>query len=235
MANDTLLLLLVALVFLALFIAGSQNIDLSEKRAKYAQALLTLMALVTTAYWFFLERKGLPHADVTQSVQVVPLGNDLIAVEAHVQIKNIGQRLLRIDRINSRLQLVRADAYDYENLNRLANDDYWTAARPNSDALQFHAGELRWPIFRQYRKSVDHRIEPGETDLIVVTFLMNCSLSDQVRVASDVYNPAAANSAGNGSEESEAGEGIAWKTRSFADLSQACPQQEGGEHEQDSV
>ena len=63
MANDTLLLLLVALVFLALFIAGSQNIDLSEKRAKYAQALLTLMALVTTAYWFFLERKGLPHAD----------------------------------------------------------------------------------------------------------------------------------------------------------------------------
>jgi hypothetical protein len=224
MANDTLLLLLAAILFLALFILGVRDVDISEKRAKYAQALLTLLALGTTAYWFFLERKGMPHADVTQKLEVLPLGDDLVAVEAHIQIKNLGQRLLEINHVNSRLQAVRPDAYDYAGLNKKRGDEYWSALRPKGDEKQFLSAELRWPILRRYDNPVEHRIEPGETDLIVVTFLVSCSEYDWVRVASDVYNPSTTNSESTEEDMTDSGgvEGLAWKTRSFANLYEAC-------------
>lgn len=229
MPNELMLIMLVGLALLALFILGLRDVETYSKRASYAQALFTVSAALIAGYWFFVERKGMPHADVSQELQVVPLGDGLVAVEAHVTIKNLGKRLLRIERINSRLQLIRADAYDYAGLNEESDETYWQATRPGGEDRQFHQAELRWPIFRQYDEQVDHRIEPQETDLIVVTFLTSCSLAPWVRVASDIYNPSAgsaeeAEEKAQGAQESP---GYAWKARSFANLGEACSTAEG--------
>lgn len=231
MSSEILILILLGCLFLALFIRGIKDVDASEKLAKYAQALLTLLALLVTGYWFFLERKGMPHADVSQEVSVVPVAEGLVAIEAHISVKNLGQRLLKIDRINSRLQLVRADAYGYEALDRARGDAYWDGVRPGkSGGAQFHASELRWPIHRRFDDDVEHNIEPGETDLIVVTFLMDCSMAKWVRVASDVYNPEGSDDLMSGLEsEDEEEERFAWKTRSFVEVANVCEQ--GGDRD----
>lgn len=230
MTDEVLLIILLAICFLGLFILGIRNLDAWEKRAKYAQALLTLLALLTTGYWFFLERKGMPHADVSQDVTVVPVADGLVAVEAHVRVTNLGQRLLKIDRINSRLQLIRADAYHYDQLNRERGEAYWGGERPNNSKHpeQFHASELRWPIHRRYNDIVKHEIEPGETDMIVVTFLASCSLADWVRVATDVYKPRGSGSpfASRSAREAQQDEEMAWKSRSFVELKKACGKEE---------
>lgn len=231
--NETFILLLAAIFFLALYVWGVRDLEKWDKRAQYAQALLTLLALLTTGYWFFLERKGMPHADVSQEIAVIPVSKGLVAVEVHVKITNLGQRLLEIDKINSRLQLVRPDAYDYVGLNKKKGEDYWLAERPGAskNSKQFHIAELRWPIYRQYRDEVKHRIEPGETDLLVVTFLMECRHAKWVRVATDVYKPAE-NSLGKASGSADAtvetledaDQNYAWKARSFVNARDICNQ-----------
>lgn len=247
--DETLILLLAAIFFLALYIWGVRDLEKWDKRAQYAQALLTLLALLTTGYWFFLERKGKPHADIAQEVIVVPLDSGLVAVEAHLTITNLGKRLLLIDRINSRLQLVRPDAYDYVNLDTKNGEEYWSAKRPGSPISpeQFQAAELRWPIYRVYNDKVEHRIEPGETDLLVVTYLVSCDLAEWVRVATDVYKPKpvrfgkARDDGGAVEQEGEVDrtknntdgqaekteDEFAWKARSFLEIQDVCATTEG--------
>lgn len=228
--SETFILLLGVIFFLSLYLWGVRDLEKWDKRAQYAQALLTLLALLTTGYWFFLERKGMPHADVSQEVSVIPLTSELVAIESHVRIKNLGERLLEIDKINSRLQLVRPDAYDYVALNRKNGEDYWLAERPNASksSEQFHIAELRWPIYRQYRDDVQHSIEPGETDLLVVTFLMECRLAKWARVATDVYKPEPRSfgkieeADAQGESEGEEDVNFAWKARSFVDVAEIC-------------
>jgi len=242
--DETLILLLAAIFFLALYIWGVRDLEKWDKRAQYAQALLTLLALLTTGYWFFLERKGKPHADVAQEVIAVPLDSGLVAVETHISITNLGQRLLLINKINSRLQLVRPDAYGYVTLDEKKGEEYWSAKRPNSPRSpeQFQAAELRWPVYRQYDDKVEHRIEPGETDLLVVTYLVSCNLADWVRVATDVYKPkpvsfgkardneVAVDQEGlQDSNQNDATEEVedqevefAWKARSFLKIRDVC-------------
>jgi hypothetical protein len=57
-------------------------------------------------------------------------------------------------------------------------------------------------------------VEPGETDLMVLTFLVDCSeVGDHVRVATDVIRPRPRNRR------------LAWKARSYLDLRETCSQE----------
>ncbi|PEQ14565.1 hypothetical protein B2G71_03045 [Novosphingobium sp. PC22D] len=224
MDSDPILIALTILALLAVFVLGLTDIEAHKKRAEYAQALFTIFAFAITAYWFFVERKGMPHANVSQSIVLVPLGKGLVAVEAHLTVENLGQRLLKIGHVDIRLQLLDAERYDYGALNGKRGDEYWKARRPTEGhKSQFQGSELQWPIFRRYDHDVDYRIEPGEKDLIVATFLMKCRYADHIRVASDIYNPAAqddfdpADAAAGGPRRSGG-----WKARSFADLKEVC-------------
>ena len=226
--NETFTLLLGAMFFLALYIWGVRDLEKWDKRAKYAQALLTLLALLTTGYWFFLERRGMPHADVSQEVSVIPVTEGLVAVEAHVEISNLGQRLLRIDKVSSRLQLVRHERFDYDDLATKMKEDYWQAVRPRMKAensKQFHYAELRWPIYRKYEDEVEHRIEPGETDVFVVTYLASCKLAKWVRVATDVHKPEKARLLfwNNDGQKDETGrKAFVYAARTFVNIAEVC-------------
>lgn len=220
----TILLALAGLVGLAILIFSWRDVSGAGDRlvrandwAKLLQAAFTLGALALAAYWYFVERRGLPHADVSQTVHTIPVGPGLVAIEAHVSIKNLGERLLKIGRINSKLQRVEGGTYGYQELGDRSGKAYWEAVRPKSgQGAQFHETELRWPIHEQYEGPVKHVVEPGETDLIVVTFLYPCSEARQVRLATDIISP---NKSGPGE--------LAWKARSFASLEKACEPEKG--------
>jgi hypothetical protein len=215
------LLSLAALAGLALLLLGWRDVSAApdwlpraNDWAKLVQAVFTLGALLLAAYWYFVERRGLPHADVSQTVYAVPMGAGLVAIEVHISVKNLGERVLRIERIKSRLQRVEARTYGYDKLAGQSGKQYWEAIRPGaSKGRQFYETELRWPVHEQYEGPVHHVVEPGETDLIVVTFLYPCSEAKEVRLASDILSP-----------DAKDDEGLAWKARTFTDLAHACDQ-----------
>lgn len=218
MEPTIIFIVLAGLLGLSLLIYGwRRDLGRANDWAKLLQALFTLGAFSLAAYWYFAERKGVPHAEVSQTIVAHTLGEDTISIEAHVRIKNLGERLLRIREIQSHLQDVEAVTHGYVALARLPDDQYWTAIRPmTTDDNQFNGAELRWPLVRGFSDRVHHEIEPGETDLVVVTFLLRCAeVGDHVRVATDVLNP-------------EAGtRRLAWKARDFIDLRSTCPPQQG--------
>lgn len=150
----------------------------------------------------------------------MPVKRGLVAVEAHVQFDNKGMTRIDLHHANVKLQNVSDQPYGYGDLARQTGPAYWQANRPGKASdRQFREGELRWPVINQFDDDIDHLIEPGETDILVFTFLVPCqSLATDtsmkrhfIRVASDVTKPA-----GSGPKD------FAWKARSFADLSTAC-------------
>lgn len=189
--------------------------------AAIVQALATTVALGLGAWWFIEQRQTYPHAHLEQTVQVVPVGHGTIAVEIEAQFQNSGKMLIHLTRANVKLQNVSEKPYDYDALAQQNEAAYWKALRPVATPSrgQFTEGELRWPVIKQYLGPIDHLIEPGETDLIVFTFLLSCQTvaTDKptkphfVRVASDVLRPK-----GSGPVN------FAWKARSFVDVSSAC-------------
>ena len=189
--------------------------------ASIIQATAATIALVVGAWWFFEQRETFPHAQLEQTLQVVPVKRGLIAVEAHVQFANKGMTRIELTHANVKLQNVSDQPYLYGDLAALRGPPYWAATRPGKtpDVPQFTEGELRWPVSNQFDGPIHHVIEPGETDILVFTFLLQCQsvASDRstklhfVRVATDVTKPE-----GSGPKD------FAWKARAFANVSPAC-------------
>jgi len=186
--------------------------------AQIAQGTATAVALLAGAWWFIEQRQTFPHAKVEQAVDIVPVAKGLISVEAQVRFENTGKLMIRLTHATVKLQNVAADPYGYAVLAEDNGPSYWTATRPIStpDPRQFNEGELRWPLLKQFDGPIDHVVEPGETDVLVFTFLLPCRPDKNaaelrmVRVASDIHKPA------------EGTIDFAWKARAFADVSEAC-------------
>jgi hypothetical protein len=190
------------------------------------QGAATAIALALGAWWFIEQRQTYPHAQLSQSVNVVRVAKGLIAVEVQVQFQNTGKLLIHLTHATVKLQNVAAEPYSYADLAVKNGADYWKANRPmpTPDPRQFNQAELRWPVLKQFDDKIDHVIEPGETDVLVFTFLIPCrsdpndpsSEMHVLRIASDIHKPAKGQTTD-----------FAWKTRAFADVTNACT--DGGE------
>jgi len=185
--------------------------------AGIVQAAATTAALVLGAWWFLEQRQTYPHAEIQQTVDVVPIQAGLIAVEVQIQFENIGKRRIHLTSARIKLQSVSGEPYDYPFLATLDGAAYWRATRPvGPNPEHFNQGELRWPLLKQYDGAIDYRVEPGEKDTLVFTFLLQCAPNPgrplgKLRVASDILKP------------DESGDrGFAWKARTFVDASDAC-------------
>lgn len=215
------LAIMAGVISLLFLIYGYRDIDRANNWAKLFQALFTITAFGLAAYWYFAERKGMPHADVSQEIILTRVGRGVVSIETHVRIKNLGERLLRINRIYSRLQEIQGESYNYADLADLENDAYWNAVRPSGSGAQFNRAELRWPVARQFDDTVEHEIEPGESDLFVATFLVPCSDVRDFRVATDVYKPGG-----------DPDHPLAWKARSFGNVAEICEQEQSEQESQ---
>ena len=188
--------------------------------AAICQAVATTIALLLGAWWFKEQRQTYPHAKLEQTVDVVPVREGVAAIEVRIQFENIGKRRIELKAARIMLQNVSGKTYDYPFLATLNGAAYWRATRPSDwQNNQFNAGELRWPVLKQYDGAIDSRVEPGETDTLMFTFLVTCSRGDyrnasrlrRLRIASDIIKP-----------DSSGDKGFAWKARTFADVSKQC-------------
>jgi hypothetical protein len=184
-------------------------------RLQIIQGAATAVALGLGAWWFMEQRQTFAHAQLTQTVNVVPVAKGLIAIEVQVQFQNTGKVRILLTHATVKLQNVTAEPYGYAELAMRNAADYWNAKRPvdTPDLRQFNQAELRWPVLKQFDDDkIDYRVEPGETDVLVFTFLLTCDQElHVVRIASDMHKPA------KGGQID-----YAWKSRAFADVTNAC-------------
>lgn len=197
------------------------KLETSAAVAQIIESIVAALAFLLAGWWFLEQRQNYPRAVVTQSIDVISVEPGILAVEANVRLENAGKKLLKLRRARIRLQEVSGKPFEYADLARLEGDEYWKAVRPldTPNRRQFHAGELRWPVLKIFDDQIDYRIEAGETDNLVFTFLVPCvrkigsetrSLGT-LRVATDIFKP-----------DSEEGKEFAWKARAFADVSKEC-------------
>jgi hypothetical protein len=209
------LLITLALTLVAIVIAKRIGVESADRWASYAQSVATVVGVVAAAYLFLVERRDKPHADVSQDLRVIPLDQSSVAIEAAISVKNLGNQLITLNHLNTRLQATNLASAGLQDLPRTAGVGYWkaTGTIEGKSDLAFDETELRWPQIRIYDGKIDHEIEPGETDVIVATFIVPCfvvSKTPQVRVATDVR------------KAETNGKAIAWKARTFTDIGSAC-------------
>ena len=94
---------------------------------------------------------------------------------------------------------------------------------------------LQWPVLRQYNGPVDHEIEPGESDLITITFVVPCQSAQYARVATDIEKTArkpqrsSENTASSSynvdtqtPSQEQARDAMVWKARTSVDIGSLC-------------
>jgi hypothetical protein len=189
------------------------------------QTVLTAAAIMLAGYWYFVERRGKPHADVTQAVSVVPIKPGFVGVESQISIKNLGETVLRINQARVKLQQISPPPSDPgilipEKLASLGRDEWPEYAEPDATGRQlpmFSTTELQWPTIRRYRDKVNHEIEPGETDVMIATFIVTCDIK-MVRVAALLRKD-------SGDKDEKW-----WRSAAFADTAKVCREQEHAKH-----
>lgn len=179
-----------------------------KEAAGSLQAVLTAAAIMIAGYWYIVERKGHPHADIMQTIDVVGLNNGYVALEATISIKNLGLTVLRPSLTDIRLQQVAPFQFPVRALIGTSREDWPDHVVVNGTRkLAYFGSELMWPVLKHFSTDPKAEIEPGETDRIVATFIVPCSLH-VVRVESAV--------------EKSSSEALWWRTQSFAKLDDAC-------------
>jgi hypothetical protein len=201
--------------------AQTGKLEISAQVAQIVESAAAVAAIGLAGWWFVEQRENYPRADLAQAVEVVPVEPGVVAIEANVSIKNTGKKLIKLHRARVRLQEVSGKPFDYKSLAQRDGSSYWQAIRPKQtpDRRQFHSAELRWPVLKIFDGDIDYHIEPGETDNMVVTFLVPChsklgaeqSELRNLRVATDVFKPNA-----------DEGKEFAWKARTFVNVTEEC-------------
>lgn len=216
---DPLLLIAILIVFIAgaIFAYTQRRYPDFEPHTKLTQTVLTTLALGLAGYWYLVERKGEPHADVTQTAEVVRLTDEIAAIEVQIAIKNLGSRLLRLKEGVIRLQQVSPPGFDAAALQALENEAYFDAAEfPGEDAAEggvFQNAELKWRRLNRFAGKLENEIEPGETDIVNATFLVRCDVRT-ARIATQIKRE----SPRIWGED----KGYWWKARTLVDVGKAC-------------
>lgn len=216
---DPLLLIAILIVVIAgaIFAYTQTRYPKFEPHTKLTQTVLTTLALGLAGYWYLVERKGEPHANVTQTAEVVRLSEDVAAIEVQISIKNLGSRLLKLVEGDIRLQQVSPPEFDAAALERRQDKAYFDASSFPGEAPRkqgiFDGPELNWKRVNRFRGPLHNRIEPGETDLIVATFLIRCDVRT-ARIATQIKREDPRIWGGE--------DGYWWKARTLVNVQQAC-------------
>jgi hypothetical protein len=168
------------------------------------QAILTGAAILVAGYWYLVERRGTAHADISQSLTIAPAEEGYAIVESAVKMHNLGSTLLKIRKIDVRLQQASPTGLP---LKEMADAGYKDWPKQFKDKTPMYNGtELQWPLLKSFMGDVRYDIEPDESDTATTTFVVSCDIKE-IRVAAEV---------------NKANSSLWWKTRTFASLEKAC-------------
>lgn len=150
------------------------------------QAMISIAGLLVAAYWFFVERKGMPHANVKLSAQAVRMSERSAMVSVRMSVENKGMTLLTLDQVKISLLAVRMKDSTEDFV--LAQDTDSFPARNSSGRELYDKGEFSWKALKSYSTKYSIEIEPGETDTIFVDFIVPCT-EHVLRIIGDAKKP----------------------------------------------
>lgn len=189
----------------------------TEQTLKFMQSLqafATIFVLILAGYMYFVERKNKNRVNLNQEVIVTKVDRDLVSAEVQIKIENVGFQQIELEQLDVRLKLISPTLSDYNYLaagSGLSDDEYWSAKRDDGKNL-FDNLEFKWPVIRQTKHELENIVEPGEQDLVTVTFMIPCLMSNQqidtVKVSTSLSNP----------EKKK----YSWKLSSFVNITEAC-------------
>lgn len=169
------------------------------------QAIISIGGLFIAAYWFFVERKGMPHADIVLSADVARLSERAVLVLVRADVTNKGVGLLTLGKREIRLLAVRMGDGTLNEV--LALDTAAFPATLKSGRELFDHGEVAWRGLRQFTSDRPIEIEPGEKDSVFVDFVVPCT-ERVLKISASIRKP---------------GEGDMWyKDRKLISIEQAC-------------
>lgn len=184
------------------------------------QSFLTVVAILLAGFWYFVERKGTSHAELSVKADGVHLTPDQALVQLKIEIRNAGATLLHAD--DWKVQILSLDpaALPIAQVAALPYDQ-WPGDATKGDP--YRAQELAWPAIRVFKGREPHQIEPGELDLKTLEFLVPCD-EKVVRAAVSLkkrdfkWDPTALLAKRAQDDPAE----YWWKARALLDIGQLC-------------
>jgi hypothetical protein len=165
--------LLCLLLLLAVAALIYRRTSASQNVMSTVQSLLTAAAILLAGFWYFIERKGMSHAEVHLSATGVHMAEGIALVQLRIETKNVGYIMLHANEWDVRLLSVLPNQLPLDTLAGLKLLA-WPAQIDKAEA--YYAQELAWTPVRAFQGYDRHDIEPGESDLKAIDFVVPCTL-----------------------------------------------------------
>lgn len=123
------------------------------------QSVVTIIAILVAAVWFFMTREHVPRANIVLETQTVDLTDNNYLLSAIAQLENTGKIDIRLDEAVARVDVLRP------NLGLFPTGDF--------EPLKQTRGQFRF--YTVCRRVIDVEsawIEPGEKHSVAVDFLV---------------------------------------------------------------
>jgi hypothetical protein len=185
--------------------------------AQVIQSLLTSAAILIGGWWFISERKSIVHADIKVEATGARISKNLILVQGTIETKNVGHVVLETKQWVIRLTRVIPSDLPVEEIAKLGIRDWpeKLSKAPNAPTIYEHQ-QLEWYKLREISEPDERTVEPGETDIRHVDFIIPCSVA-LASFSAWVQKPAAKHWFGLVEEKEQW-----WSARTLLPLSAVC-------------
>jgi hypothetical protein len=144
-----------------------------DPAAKVVQAVLTAFALLLAGLWYFVERKGMSHAEIKVTADGARVSPELALVQLRIETKNVGFIVLRARHWDVRLLSI-VPSYKMP-LPQIATLPRGAWPEKVAGENAYFDQELRWKVIRRFDGDDLHEVEPGELDVKSMDWLVPCS------------------------------------------------------------
>lgn len=136
-------------------------------------ALVSSLAILSTAYWFVFERPGVPKIDVACSAEMFPIAGKGVLVRIGVQAKNVGSTAVKFQKsavaiisVGQVIPLPYKEFFLYRENIKTIRQSHRFADIEDAD---------NWPILARRQVDIESIIESGETERFYCKTVVPCS------------------------------------------------------------
>ncbi len=125
-------------------------------------AFLSCLALACAAYWYFVDRRGIPKLNATQNVQIWPIAGGKAFVRVELLLENVGNTDITIrPEDDFRLEIGRVLPARGKDVRSLLRD--YHEVTQEKGPLEIIKTDI-YPVQARIKGGLDIKIESGETD-----------------------------------------------------------------------
>lgn len=155
----------------------NSNWEKARNIGQFSQSIATFLALITAAFWFFKRRQSYPKATLAHDVIYKKLDDDTLWIRLTINVKNIGDILLKLSSIKISLQYI--DPLD-TNINKKIKEEFKIDELSIENGVyQEKISEIEWPGMCKELDltNEDKIIEPGESEQFHFDFILGNQFS----------------------------------------------------------